>query len=929
METIVRAVNRWRTRRAQEALQIDLGVKLLTLYLLFVGPVVISALAFDWLASGRLKADVKAADVALASAVALETDTFISSALNAVERLGDYPGVIQSDPQEMERLFGTLMSVRSDVNLVYRLDSDGEMLYHYPEGPETTVGWDFSMRDYYESALKTEDALVSKGRISPTTHQPVATAVQPLWGEDGDFLGLVATNIKLQFLSRTLDTIVAEHLQESGIQILILDSAGQVIAHNSAGLLLANGTRLFPGPAQAVLTGNSGNLISPTADGPEMLYSYFPVPSSGWGVIVSRPTALAFATPRSIHFGALAALAIFLLFGFLFWIALSRQVIHPLERLVEFSQSIRKEESLPPDSEADLAAIARRPDQMGHLTRSLKRMDRDIQARFRELSTLLDTSAAVVSTLDSQTVLERILEQVERLMDIHMCAVVALDEEVGAFRVRASRGLSRHYVEHLAIDPREPQSVSLRAIRTGEAIQISDTETDPTYSVLRPRARAEGYRSVLAAPLSTQHAPPSALVVYRPNPHTFTREEINLLTSFANHAAMAIENAALYAYSGVQLQEQTRRLEALIQSLLNGLVLEDLDGRVLYTNRRTSELAGLPVEEIQGAPVEYLLNHILSRAQKPNRTRNAVQSALEGSGRRNVEITLGNGQGTRHLRLQIFDVTDAEGTRIGRGQIYHDITRLRELDRMKSSLVSTVSHELRTPLAAIKGYATTLLAEDVEWDLTTQREFLKIISDETDRLSHMVNNLLDMSRIEAGNLTVSRIPSDLRELIESAAQRAIPRARDQLVISTPEEIPPVPADPQRIEVVLRNLIENARKYAGDGSIIRISVTPKDDQVIVRVEDNGPGIPDEHQTRVFESFYRGDSGLRREMPGAGLGLAISQGFVRAHGGEIWLEPRARGTCVAFSLPMESADVSAQGTGTAEAETQPVRARLSDS
>jgi K+-sensing histidine kinase KdpD len=221
---------------------------------------------------------------------------------------------------------------------------------------------------------------------------------------------------------------------------------------------------------------------------------------------------------------------------------------------------------------------------------------------------------------------------------------------------------------------------------------------------------------------------------------------------------------------------------------------------------------------------------------------------------------------------------------------------------MKSSLVSTVSHELRTPLAAIKGYVTTLLAEDVVWDSLAQREFLGIISDETDRLSKLVNDLLDMSRIESGNLDMNRVECSLGDLVQRASQRAHPSPLDRLVIELPHDLPPLYVDPQRIEAVLRNLIENAAKYAGDHSPISISAQIEGQYMVVRVLDQGPGIPPEYSERIFESFYRLENGLNRLSPGAGLGLAICQGFVSAHRGEIWLEPQSKGACIAFSLPL---------------------------
>lgn len=880
----------------------DLGFQLLALYLLFVTPVVLAALIFDRFAAEQLEADVKAADLALARAIAQETNTVLNNALETVKRMSTYPAVVSADRSEMHELFSIMQTARPEVNLIYRLDEFGIMVFHYPTGPGSTIGWDFSFREYYQQARTTRQPLLSKGRISPTTEQPVATAVMPLWSEEQQFIGLVATNIKLQALSDTLASIVAEHRPEEDFQVTIIDSDGQIIAHPDPSSILVDMTTKLPQVTQAVLSGDSNNLIVRADQGEERLYSYVPIPATNWGVIVSRPTAAAFATSRTAHRGIIFAMAVFLVIGLFFWLGLSRQVIRPLEILATFSQTIGLAEGIPAEQREKVVALSQRPDQIGHLSLSLQRMEQAIEARLNELSTLLETSASVVSTLDSQIVLNRILEQVERLMGIEMCTIVALDEEHNIFRAQASRGLSKRYTEQLAINPMEPHSVTLQAIRSGKPIQISDVETDETYSALRPRARAEGYRSILAAPLKTQHAPSAALLVYRQDAHHFSAREINLLSNFANHAAMAIENATLFARSDMQLQEQTRRLEALIQSMHDGLILEDLQGRVLYANRRISELINIPLEELSHSSVAILVNRMVANAVDPEKARKEIDSALQDQEIRRVEFALRAGHQIRYLRLRVFDVTDSHGMPIGRGQILRDVTRNRELDRMKSSLISTVSHELRTPLASIKGYATTLLAEDVEWDTVSEREFLEIISHETDRLTNLVNDLLDISRIEAGNLIVSRIECQLDDLVQQATEQIHPNPADRLQIELPDNLPRIFADPQRVTAVLRNLVENAVKYTNDNSKIIIRATLENGGLVVRVEDQGPGIPENASQRIFESFYRVEGGLTRSTPGAGLGLAICQGFVRAHGGDIWIEPRTKGTCVSFSLPL---------------------------
>ncbi|HZD11861.1 MAG TPA: ATP-binding protein [Candidatus Binatia bacterium] len=889
------------------SLRRDLGLRLLALNVLFIALVVAGTLLFENFATQRLEADVKAADQALARAIAQETNITMENALQAVRQLAGYEAVTNMDQAGMDELFATLLSVRSDVNLIYRLDKTGLMVFHYPVGPESTVGVDFSFRKYFQRARQTQDPLMSEGRISPTTNQPVATAVMPIWNNAGDFDGVVATNLKLETLSRTLAGIAREYVPSERFNILIVDAAGQIIANPTPELLLADASTVMPAAVfDALVQRQSGSLISSAGDGEDMLYSYVPVNSVGWGVVVSRPTAVAFATPTLFQRGAVLAIVVFLLGGSLFWVGLSRYFVRPLERLTAFSQSIAAREPFSEEQHAELDQFARRPDQIGYLTRSMQRMQQSVEARLDELSTLLQTSAAVVSTLELQTVLDRILEEVEHLLGVQMCAIYALDEVQGTFRIQASRGLEESYTLGTAIDPGDHESVTMRAIHNGKPVQVSDTETSPSFAIRRVRARAGGYRSVLGVPLNTTYAPPSALLVFRPDAHVFSEREIDLLASFANHAAMAIENATLYTRSDMRLQEQTRRLEALIQSMKDGLILEDLDGRVLYANRRIEQLSGLAGASIRQASVDELMTAIVSQAKDPQAAMLALRESTEENGSRQSEFALNLPSGTCHLRIRVFDVTDAGNVPIGRGRVLQDITQRRRLDRMKSSLISTVSHELRTPLAAIKGYASTLLAEDVEWDRQSQREFLTVISDETDHLSELVNDLLDMSRIEAGNLEVRRQTCDLRELVEQAAQRAHPQPGENLHMLLPENLPTLIADPQRIEVVLRNLIENAAKYSNGNGPITVRARWDESEIIVCVEDEGPGIPSEHSEHIFDSFYRVEDGLTRTQAGAGLGLAIAQGFVRAHGGEIWIEPRTSGTAVAFSLPLNGVD-----------------------
>jgi PAS domain S-box-containing protein len=393
-------------------------------------------------------------------------------------------------------------------------------------------------------------------------------------------------------------------------------------------------------------------------------------------------------------------------------------------------------------------------------------------------------------------------------------------------------------------------------------------------------------------------------LVFHPTPHIFTHNEIQLLTSFANHAAMAIENATLFERSDMRLREQTQRLEALVQSLHDGLILTNLHGKVIYANKRVGELADLSIKNLTGLHADQILAKIIDKASDKSSKKSQAQKILNNKGEKKIEFSHKHLDQTIHLRLEVFNVNDEANTPIGRGIFFHDITADRELDRMRSSLVSTVSHELRTPLAAIKGYASTMLAEDVEWDRASQREFLSIISDESDRLTNLVNNLLDLSRIEVGTLKLSREKCNIKEIVRSAANGTQLTLDNELVVKVEPKLRDVYADPLRLESILRNLIENSIKYAGEDAQIKVVVNKNGKDIVFRVHDNGPGIPQKEGERIFERFYRVDDSLTRLTSGAGLGLAICQGLVRAHGGKIWVEQVEKGACIAFTVPIKS-------------------------
>jgi two-component system sensor histidine kinase KdpD len=231
---------------------------------------------------------------------------------------------------------------------------------------------------------------------------------------------------------------------------------------------------------------------------------------------------------------------------------------------------------------------------------------------------------------------------------------------------------------------------------------------------------------------------------------------------------------------------------------------------------------------------------------------------------------------------------------------------LEATDRLRRALLNSVSHDLRTPLASILASASSLLDATVPLDEAERQQFLQTIEQEANRLARLVGNLLDMSRIEAGAVDPHLVEVWLPDVVGPAVQHARKTSPEQMqiiAVDVPESLPLVLVDPVRLEQVLANLLENARRYAGDG-LVRVAGRPREGAVELRVVDHGPGIPEDQRERVFSQFYRLDGG-RRPGGGTGLGLAICRGLVEAMGGRIWVET-APGGGAAFVVRLPRAD-----------------------
>jgi signal transduction histidine kinase/HAMP domain-containing protein len=264
---------------------------------------------------------------------------------------------------------------------------------------------------------------------------------------------------------------------------------------------------------------------------------------------------------------------------------------------------------------------------------------------------------------------------------------------------------------------------------------------------------------------------------------------------------------------------------------------------------------------------------------------------------------------TQEERPILSAISDQIAVAVENTRLAAELRRLEaqhEVQRMRNELISAVSHELRTPLGFIKGYATTLLREDTPIEPATRRHFLEIIDEETEKLEHMIGELLDVSRLQAGRLSIDREPVALGELVRHAVDKARPTLESSghaATVSLPDEDVTVLADALRIEQVLDNLLENAVRYSDPDSPVEIALSAEDGHAVLSVTDHGDGIVPAELEQIFEPFYRGRNARERSIRGAGLGLAICRGIVEAHGGKIWGESgHDRTTTFVLTLPL---------------------------
>ncbi len=510
----------------------------------------------------------------------------------------------------------------------------------------------------------------------------------------------------------------------------------------------------------------------------------------------------------------------------------------------------------------------------------------DIRVRQRDY--LLEISRALTEELDLDKLLGRILKYAIEMLAGH-AGFIALSTQNHHWDLAVANGLPNAIKQFL-----KTWLDKIPAFHDPDDIKL------PEINNLLQQI-SMGNLSAVGLPLIAQQEVIGFIYIFRNYRGVFSTNDRSLLSSFANQAAIAVRNARLYT----EVNQEKQRTDAMLDSAADGILILNADHSIERCNAAFARMYGCSQDQLHKKHHE----EIIQWKQPPHGITLEKAEAggwpLSPQAHLYVEGDLERPKNQPPLPVGITyaPLVAMDGTLINTIATIRDITRFRQADELKSEFISIVSHELKTPVALIKGYVSTLRRDDVEWDRDVMDNSLQVIEEEADRLTELIENLLDASRLQTGGMPLKRADIAMRQMADRLAERFQTQTdRHEISVNIPEDFPVVMVDETRIEQVLSNLLSNAIKYAPGGPI-RITGQTLPDEVIICVMDEGPGIAPGDLPHIFDRFYRAPE-TSRKTKGAGLGLYLAQAIVEAHGGRIWADPKTnKGARICFSLPRD--------------------------
>ena len=537
-----------------------------------------------------------------------------------------------------------------------------------------------------------------------------------------------------------------------------------------------------------------------------------------------------------------------------------------------------------------------------------RRQARAVAQRNKGLALVNELAVAVNSSLDLQKIFASAMQKLSQLLDAEAVSLLLLEEDA-----KLVVNISSRMGEQISTSIRLSPETAATPLEAQAPAILSNILNDPQFKIgaeLTPSAETTKY-----IPMTSKEQVIGVIAILNQRRGDLTKTEQVLLHSAAGIIAVAVENARLFSAEQdfsmhleqmvvartSELAAEQEKTEAILASMADGLVVLDPEKRILTINA------------VAEGMLDFYRHGETGQAVSPEQWQHplwlcleAMTDSLEPTISRAVDLPAPDGT-TLSIQAHSAKVRNETGQVIGTVIVLRDITTLKEVERMKARFMAGVTHELKTPLAVIKLHSKNLLTYHARLSETKRVELLHSIQAQVDLLEKFIENILDVSRFDAGALKIERQPVNLTALISRVvAGFGSLAAAKQITLRWQESATEMAilADPNQMERVVRNLIDNALKYTPAGGSVDVKNEPglKDDRPVVKiiVSDTGPGIALEHQLRIFDRFYRIDPS--HTIPGTGLGLAIVKEMVNAHGGEIHLESMpGRGSTFIVTLP----------------------------
>lgn len=540
-----------------------------------------------------------------------------------------------------------------------------------------------------------------------------------------------------------------------------------------------------------------------------------------------------------------------------------------------------------------------------------------VASEHRRMQSLLQIITELSASLDLDMVLNRTLKVVNESVGAEQSSLLLIQVDSQNMMLRAAQG----YIGEAGkggqpSQLRRADGLAGWVIKNREAVLIANVLEDARW--LQRQDMTAQHRSALAVPLLVGEETLGVLMLFHRQVGAFSTDQLEMLQATAKQIAVALNNAQLYGLIRDQAERlgemlrtqhvETSRSQAILEAVADGVLVTDGHRKITLFNDSAEQILGLKRTDILGRPLDQLLGVFGGASARWSETI-ARWSTDPTSFTNDLYTERFELENRRVVSVQLSPVR-LRNNFLGTVSIFRDITHEVEVDRLKSEFVATVSHELRTPMTSIKGYVDILLMGATGQLSPQQSSFLTVVKQNTERLSVLVNDLLDVSRIEAGKADLSMQALHIGRIAEEVVGVFTRRSAEEnkpmhFVIAEQPDTPRAWGDDERVHQIIENLVENAYRYTHPDGQITLRIHPENGEIQMDVIDTGIGILPEDGAHIFERFYRGKNPLVFAASGNGLGLSIVKAMVELHGGRLWFESSGvdgDGSTFSFTLPM---------------------------